>query len=215
MLATVAEANPPTNEERHYERQGATVPGILLAVSAWRPPYSRLRRCRGRVRRRASPVSRSTWVAGRPPRSSTSRIETLVTDAERAALLKILQDEKNSFRANEQLLKDAAEDAEGGLHSHAPGRSRGARYARQSPLEEGGRRIVLGTDRPIGFRKGARPGRDDGLSFTVIEIQLDKNDRGVGKIWPARSCFLDKNKISWLENYGQQPVRFNEIKKVK
>ena len=38
------------------------------------------------------------------------------------------------------------------------------RYARQFKLHEGGRRIVLVTDRPIGFREAANSTRTHGLS---------------------------------------------------
>jgi hypothetical protein len=142
-------------------------------------------------------------------------IERWSTDAERAALLKILQDEKNTFRANEQLLKALQKMPKAGSIRTPQTLAWELRYARQSPLEEGGRRIVLGTDRPIGFREARVQAETMDYPFTVIEIQLDKNDRGVGKILAGTKLFIDKNNNLVLENYGQQPVRFNEIKKVK
>ena len=90
------------------------------------------------------------------------------------------------------------------------------RYARQSELEEGGRRIVLATDRPIGFWEARNQNRTMDYPFTIVEIQLDKNDKGVGKILAGTKIFIDKKSNNLvLENYGQQPIRFNEIHKVK
>lgn len=89
------------------------------------------------------------------------------------------------------------------------------RYARQSPLEDGGRRIVLGTDRPIGFQEARNQPRTMDYPFTVVEMQLDKSDKGVGKILAGTKIFIDKNNNLVLENYGQQPIRFNEIKRLK
>jgi len=89
------------------------------------------------------------------------------------------------------------------------------RYARQSPLDGGGRRIVLATDRPLGFREVARMSRTTDYPFTIIEIHLDKEDKGEGKILAGTKIFVDqKTKDVVLEQYGQQPVRFNEIHRV-
>jgi hypothetical protein len=51
--------------------------------------------------------------------------------------------------------------------------------------------------------------------ITIIEIHLDQSDKGEGKILAGTKLFIDKDNNLVLENYGQQPIRFNEIKKVK
>jgi hypothetical protein len=51
--------------------------------------------------------------------------------------------------------------------------------------------------------------------FTIIEIHLDAQDKGKGKILAGTKIFVDKNKNLVLENYAQQPVRFNEIQRQK
>jgi hypothetical protein len=88
-------------------------------------------------------------------------------------------------------------------------------YARQFPADEGGRRIVLATDRPIAFAEARNSTRSMDYPFTIVEIHLDKNDKGEGKILAGTKIFVDKKKNLVLENYAQQPVRFNEIHKVK
>jgi hypothetical protein len=89
------------------------------------------------------------------------------------------------------------------------------RYAYQVPLEDGGRQIVLGTDRPIPFVEARNNPRTMDYPFTIIEIHLNKGDEGDGKIQYASRLYIDKKSNLVIENYGQQPVRFNEIKKIK
>ena len=88
-------------------------------------------------------------------------------------------------------------------------------YAREFPQEEGGRRVVLGTDRPIGFVEARNSTRTMDYPFTIVEIHLDKDDKGEGKILAGTKIYVDKNNNLVLENYGQQPVRFNEIHRQK
>ena len=140
-------------------------------------------------------------------------IERWSTDAEREQLLSILKEQKDPNRANQQLLKALQKMPKVGYIRTPNTLAWDLRYARQSPLEDGGRRIVLGTDRPIGFREARNQPRSMDYPFTVVEIQLDKNDKGVGKILAGTKIFIDKNNNLVLENYGQQPIRFNEIRK--
>ena len=142
-------------------------------------------------------------------------IERWSTDAERDQLLAILKEEKDTYKANEKLLKALQKMPKVGYIRTTSTLAWDLRYARQSPLEDGGRRVVLGTDRPIGFAEARNQGRTMDYPFTIVEVQLDKNDEGVGKILAGTKIFIDKNNNLVLENYGQQPVRFNEIKKVK
>ncbi len=143
-------------------------------------------------------------------------IERWSTDAERDQLLGILQEEKDVFRANKQLLTALQKLPKVGYIRTPNTLAWDLHYARQSPLEDGGRRIVLGTDRPIGFREARNSGRSMDYPFTIVEVQLDKNDRGVGKILAGTKIYIDKKTNHLvLENYGQQPVRFNEIRRLK
>jgi len=142
-------------------------------------------------------------------------IERWSTDAERDQLLSILKEEKDSYKANQKLLKALQKMPKVGYIRTTKTLSWDLRYARQSELEDGGRRIVLGTDRPIGFAEARSGSRSLDYPFTIIEMQLDKNDKGVGKILAGTKIFIDKKNNLVLENYSQQPVRFNEIKKVK
>jgi hypothetical protein len=142
-------------------------------------------------------------------------IQRWSTDAEREQLLAILKEEKDSYKVNQQLLKALQEMPKVGYIRTSTSLGWDLHYARQNPLPDGGRRIVFATDRPIGFREAANQPRSMDYPFTVVEMQFDKDDKGVGKILPGTKISIDKDNNLVLENYGQQPVRFNEIKKVK
>jgi len=142
-------------------------------------------------------------------------IERWSTDTEREQLLAILKEEKDSHKVNQQLLKALQKMPKVGYIRTTTSLAWDLRYARQNPLPDGGRRIVFATDRPIGFREAANQPRSMDYPFTVVEMQFDNDDKGVGKILTGTKIFIDKDNNLVLENYAQQPVRFNEIKKVK
>jgi hypothetical protein len=143
-------------------------------------------------------------------------IERWSTDAERDQLLAILQEEKDVYQANKKLLSALQRLPKVGYIRTPQTLAWDLRFARQSPLEDGGRRIVLATDRPIGFREARNQPRSMDYPFTVVEVQLDKNDRGVGKILAGTKLYIDKKTNNLvLENFAQQPVRFNEIRPLK
>lgn len=134
------------------------------------------------------------------------------TDEERAQLLAILKENKNP---TDKLLRALQKLPKVGYIRTSQSLGWDLHYAHQSPLDEGGRRIVLATDRPIGFWEARNQPRSIDYPFTVIEAHLDKNDKGSGKILAGTKIYIDKKNNLVLENYGQQPVRFNEIRKLK
>jgi hypothetical protein len=86
------------------------------------------------------------------------------------------------------------------------------RYARTMPGDDGGRRIVLATDRPIGFFEARNNSRTLDYPFTLIELRLDKDGRGEGKLSIATKLTLKDNTLV-IENYANQPVMLNEVRK--
>ena len=84
-------------------------------------------------------------------------------------------------------------------------------FAHQTPLPDGGRRIVIATDRPIGFWEATRRPRTIDYPFTVIQMEIGKDGKGKGtmsyatKIIPAGDTIV-------LENFDTQPVMLTEIK---
>jgi hypothetical protein len=85
------------------------------------------------------------------------------------------------------------------------------RYANQMPLPEGGRRIVLATDRPIGFWEATRRPRTIDYPFTVIQMEIDRNGEGKGTLSYATKIIPQGDTIV-LENFATQPVMLTQIK---
>jgi hypothetical protein len=90
------------------------------------------------------------------------------------------------------------------------------RFARQVPGEDGGRRIILATDRYIGYAEAVNRPRTIDYPFTLIEIRLNKENEGEGKMSIATKIKLnEKEKVVELENYSSEPVRLQNLKAEK
>jgi len=86
------------------------------------------------------------------------------------------------------------------------------RYARELPGEEGGRRLILATDRPIGFAEARNNPRTLDYPFTLIELRLDAEGRGEGRLSIATKLTLNDN-VLVIENYADQPVMLTEVRR--
>jgi len=70
------------------------------------------------------------------------------------------------------------------------------------------------TDRRIGFWEAANQPRSIDYPFTVIEMRLNRDGEGEGKMSIATKITLDKDKkMLELENYGTQPVLLQNVKR--
>jgi len=86
-------------------------------------------------------------------------------------------------------------------------------YASVTPGEDGGYRIGIATDRYIGMWEARNQPRTIDYPFSLIEIRLGKDGKGVGKMAVATKIDFDKKKKQLvLENYSSEPVRLNEVK---
>lgn len=88
-------------------------------------------------------------------------------------------------------------------------------YAVQVPTADGGRRIIVGTDRPVDYWEA---GREEKASypFTLIELRLDKEDKGDGRVSPATKISRSKDgKHIELEHYVSEPLRLKDVRKQK
>ncbi|HEX4962406.1 MAG TPA: hypothetical protein VF173_16330 [Thermoanaerobaculia bacterium] len=85
-------------------------------------------------------------------------------------------------------------------------------YAQETPTADGGRDIVIATDRPIRFWEAANLTRTLRYPFTVIEIHLDKDGKGEGRMSMATKVTLSKDgQTLELENYSTQPVLLEKV----
>ncbi len=88
------------------------------------------------------------------------------------------------------------------------------RYAHQEPGEDGGRRVVLATDRPINYWEAANRPRTVDYPFTVIQMQIDKIGEGKGTMSYATKIIARGNTIE-LENFSTAPIMLTEIRAKK
>ena len=80
-------------------------------------------------------------------------------------------------------------------------------YARNNPQPDGSRKVVMATNRRVSFREAANDTRSMQYQFTLIEIRIDKNGKGEGKLVPAAKVSWDtKTKKIEIENYAALPV---------
>jgi hypothetical protein len=153
--------------------------------------------------------------ANRPTTAQlTIRIERWSTDEERNALLAIVKEEQNVNRANQALLRELQRLPRVGWIRDATSLAWDLRFAQQSPLPEGGRQIVIGTDRPIGFWEARNQPRTIDYPFTILELRLDKANQGEGKMLAdTRIIMNQKTNTLVMEHYDISPVRLNQIRR--
>ena len=86
-------------------------------------------------------------------------------------------------------------------------------YAWHVPQPDGGYRLVIATDRYIGFWEQREQPRTIDYPFTFMEIRIGKDGQGEGKMAVAAKLYFDKdNNNVVLENYSSEPVRLNQVK---
>ena len=83
-------------------------------------------------------------------------------------------------------------------------------FASQTPGDDGGRRIVIATDRPIGFWEAANRPRTFDYPFTVIQMQMRADGKGSGTLSYATKVIAHDDTIE-LEHYASAPVMLTEI----
>ncbi|MFI5178313.1 MAG: hypothetical protein ACHQO8_07110 [Vicinamibacterales bacterium] len=143
---------------------------------------------------------------------ANARVELVInrwsTEAERQKLITTFQE-----KGPDKLL-DALQDTKAVGYLKLPNRlGYDLRFARQTALDDGGTRIVLVTDRPIGQEEARSMARTMDYPFTLVEIHLKKDGTGEGKLSVATKIELNKKDNSVvLENWDTEPVRLNAVK---
>jgi len=131
------------------------------------------------------------------------------TDKQRDKLIDVM------LKQGPDKLLDALQDEKPVGHFGAPGNlGWDLRFARKVALPDGGERVVLVTDRRVGFREAVNQPRSMDYPFTVIELRLNKDGEGEGKMSVATKVIYDKeHNMITLENYDLQPVQLTNVKR--
>jgi hypothetical protein len=163
----------------------------------------------------AAPV-RFTALAvnmGHPGPTGAGTVEIVVnrlsSDAERDRLLSVLLE-----KGPEKLL-DVLRDLPRVGYIRTPNSiGYNLRFARRAPSEDGGERYILATDRYISFWEARERPRSIDYPFTVIELRMNRNGEGEGKMSLATKITADKEqKLIVLENYATQPVLLQSVRR--
>jgi hypothetical protein len=144
------------------------------------------------------------------------RIERWSTAEERDSLTAILKEVQDVNRMNDTLLRALQRLPRVGWIRETTSLSWDLHYAQQTPLPDGGRRILIATDRRIGFWEATNRPRSIDYPFTILEMRLDKDNRGEGKLLADTRLLFDTNSNTLtLENYDISPVRLNRIQRAR
>jgi hypothetical protein len=137
-------------------------------------------------------------------------IDRWSTDADRDRLLAALRD-----KGQDGLLSELQKMPKVG-YINTPGSLRyDLRFARQRPEAEGGRMVFLMTDRYIGAWEAVNRPRTVDYPFMLIQLQIDKAGTGVGKASIYTKITQTADNTIELENFANQPVMLNQVKKVQ
>jgi hypothetical protein len=138
-------------------------------------------------------------------------VERWSTDAERQTLMTVF------LEKGESALLSALQKAPAIGYFKVPERvGYDLHFARQTDLPDGGHRIVVATDRPVGFWEARNQPRTMDYPFTLVEMRLNKNYKGEGKLSVATKIIHNKkDNVIELENYSSEPVRLNNIELLK
>jgi len=166
----------------------------------------------GSAQTRGTP-ERFTAMAVNMDNGRTSTVDIVVnrwsTPAERQRLLTVLLE-----KGPEKLLDVLQDMPRVGYFRTPESTGWDLHYAQRAPLPDGGERVVLATDRRINFWEAANRPRSIDYPFTVIELRLNRDGQGEGKMSIATKITVEKESNTIvLENYGTQPVLLQSVRR--
>jgi hypothetical protein len=86
------------------------------------------------------------------------------------------------------------------------------RFARATPTPDGGRHIVMVTDRPMRFWEVYNSGRSTQYPFGIIVLNVDSTGKGTGTLAPICKIKFNKKNELEIEHYGQKPLRLANVR---
>jgi len=139
-------------------------------------------------------------------------IERWSTDAERDALLNTLETKgKDALLSAVQRIRPPV-----GYVRTSTSLGWDLQFARERVMPDGGRRVIIASDRPVGFWEARSQPRSIQYEFLAAEVRLDKDGRGEGKLFPAAEITYDKaTRTIDVENYEVSPVQLIDVQVVK
>jgi hypothetical protein len=135
-------------------------------------------------------------------------IDRWSSEEERAVLMEAMKESTSRSLADALRQQDRV-----GRLREIQGLGHDLRYARVTPLEDGGRQIILATDRPIAFGEVSRSTRSRNNNVTLIQMTVDAEGNGSGQMMlGAEFSWDEENNQLTIENLSSEPVRLNSIR---
>lgn len=133
------------------------------------------------------------------------------TAAEREGLVQTL------FKQGSDGLLDELRDMRSVGRIYTPGSiGYDLRYAEQRRLPDGGREIILATDRPMSFWEIVNSPRSSQYPFTWVQFQMRADGKGEGKLAvAARIIGEEADRLIEVEDFAIHPVRLQNIRSRK
>jgi hypothetical protein len=89
------------------------------------------------------------------------------------------------------------------------------RFARQITTSDGGKRIIVATDRYVSFLEATSQPRTIDYPFMLVDIRLGADGKGTGKLMPLAKVTESEDHVVEIENYASEPVRLTEVRELK
>ena len=133
------------------------------------------------------------------------------TAAERATL------QKRLFKQGQEAMLDTLRDMPSVGRISTPGNiGWDLRYAEQRALPDGGREIILATDRPMSIAEIMNKPRSSEYPFTWLQFRVQRDGTGQGKVAvAARITGEEADDLIEVEDFALQPVRLENIQSEK
>jgi hypothetical protein len=146
--------------------------------------------------------------------SNTSPVDITInrwsTDTERDQLLSVLHDK------GQDALLSALQKLPVVGYLNTPGSLKyDLHFARQKENADGGKMVFLMTDRYVGVWEATNRPRTVEYPFVLLQLQLDKAGSGVGKASIYTKITEEPDGTIELENFSNQPVMLNQVRKVQ
>ena len=165
---------------------------------------------------KTKPVEKFTAVAISMGHGKSSRLDIVInrwsTDEEREKLLTTLQE-----FGRDKLIDELTKIRPTCGYMRLPNtKGYDLYYARDNVQPDGSRHVVIATNRYPTFGEVTNSTRSTQYQAVVIEIHLDKDGKGEGKMQPAAKITWDNaKKTIEIENYGALPIDLKGVKSVK
>lgn len=152
-------------------------------------------------------VNMNSGAPGRATSTVDIRVQRYSTDAERDKLM-------DAFKSGgqERLLEVLQKLPVVGYIRTPTSLRYDLHFARQVPNPEGGRKVILFTDRHLAMWEVVNSTRSVNYPFTLIQLEIGPDGKGVGKASVATKITQNDNVIE-LENFESQPVLLNNVEK--